>query len=159
METWQEPQSVDVPDDKKVRHFKRIWRTEFANAFRHDDQRSISERGKEKTTMDHYMLNTPFDFIRDRKEIFKALLDSRERGNAIGIKAAVLGKGMFVTGVDEIFLGDGEENTRIVLKGYDFTGHVLVTNSLSLDEIEGVCQFTSKFGNHILKTLSKILRV
>jgi hypothetical protein len=105
------------------------------------------------------MLDTPFDFIQDPKEVFRALLDSKERGTAIGIKSAVLGRGMFVTGVDEILIGDGRENTRIILKGYDFTGHVLATNSIPLTEIEGVCMFDSKFGNPILKTLSKILKL
>jgi hypothetical protein len=109
--------------------------------------------------MDHYMLNTPFDFITDSHEIFKALLDSKERGTAIGIKAAVLGKGMFVTSVDDIMIGDGHENSYIILRGYDFTGHVLDTNCICLAQIEGVCMFESKFGNPILKTLSKILKM
>lgn len=109
--------------------------------------------------MDYYMLNTPFDFIKDPKEIFRALLDSKERGTAIGIKSSMLGKGMFVTGVDDILIGDGDENTNVILKGYDFTGHVLETNHILLTDIEGVCQFSSKFGNPILKTLSKILKI
>ncbi|HEX8038022.1 MAG TPA: hypothetical protein VF490_02675 [Chryseosolibacter sp.] len=103
--------------------------------------------------------NTPFDFVKEPKEVFKALLESRENGTAIGIKAPVLGKGMFVTGVENILIGDGYENTRIILKGYDFTGHVLETNSVWLTDIEGVCSFASKFGNPILKTLSKILKI
>ena len=109
--------------------------------------------------MDHFMMNTPFDFVKEPHEIFKALLDSKERGTAIGIKAQVLGKGMFVTSVDDILIGDGHENTYIILKGYDFTGHVLDTNHICLTSIEGVCMFESKFGNPILKTLTKILRM
>jgi hypothetical protein len=109
--------------------------------------------------MDHYMLNTPFDFIKDPKDIFKALLDSKDRGTAIGIKARVLGKGMFVTSVEDILLGDGHDNTKVVLKGYDFTGHVLETDNILLTEIEGVCQFSSKFGNPFLNTLNKILKL
>ena len=109
--------------------------------------------------MDYYMLNTPFDFIQEPADMFKALLESKERDSAIGIKSEVLGKGMFVTGVEDILIGDGHENTFIILKGYDFTGHVLPTNHLRLSEIEGVCQFASKFGNPILKTLSKILKL
>ena len=109
--------------------------------------------------MDRYMLDTPFDFVEDPKEVLKALLDSKERGTAIGIKSEVLGKGMFVTGVEEILIGDGRENTKIILKGYDFTGHVLETNMLPLTDIEGICRFNSKFGNPILKTLSKILKL
>lgn len=114
--------------------------------------------GQNERSME-YLLNTPFDFVRDPQEIFKALLDSKERGTAIGIKARALGQGMFVTGVDDILIGDGHENTRIILKGFDFTGHVLETNTIHLTDIEGVCQFTSKFGNPILKTLSKILKI
>lgn len=109
--------------------------------------------------MDHYMLNTPFDFIREPTEVLKALLDSKERGTAVGIKADILGKGMFVTGVDDILLGDGNENTTIILKGYDFTGHILETNYVRLTDINGVCKFASKFGNPILKTVRKILNV
>lgn len=109
--------------------------------------------------MDYFTLNTPFDFVKNPAEIFKALLDSRDSGTAIGIKSPALGKGMFVTGVDDILVGDGHENTQVILKGYDFTGHVLETNHLLLTEIEGVCKFSSKFGNPILKTLSKILKL
>ena len=105
------------------------------------------------------MLHTPFDFIKDPRDIFRALLDSKDRGTAIGIKAGVLGKGMFVTGVDDILLGDGHDNTKVVLKGYDFTGHVLETNSILLTEIEGVCRFSSKFGNPFLSTLSRLLKL
>lgn len=111
------------------------------------------------TTMDHFMLNTPFDFVKEPAEIFKALLESKEQATAIGIKSEMLGKGMFVTGVKDILIGDGHENTLVILKGYDFTGHILSTSNLRLTEIEGVCQFSSKFGNPILKTLSKILKI
>ncbi|MEX2235745.1 MAG: hypothetical protein WD824_26540 [Cyclobacteriaceae bacterium] len=109
--------------------------------------------------MDYYTLNPPFDFIKDSNDIFKALLNSKDQGMAIGIKAKILGKGMFVTGVDDILVGDGHENTVVILKGYDFTGHILETNTIRLTEIEGVCLFASKFGNPILKALSKILKI
>lgn len=109
--------------------------------------------------MDYFMLNTPFDFIQEPRDIFKALLDSKDRGTAIGIKSGILGKGMFVTRVDDILIGDGDGNTQVVLRGYDFTGHVLETNNILLSDIEGVCRFTSKFGNPILKTLSRILKL
>jgi hypothetical protein len=105
------------------------------------------------------MVNTPFDFVKHPKEIIKALLESKDDGKAIGIKAAVLGQGMFVTAVEDILIGDGHENTRIILKGYDFTGHVLKTSTIVLTEIEGVCVFDSKFGNPILKTINKILKL
>jgi hypothetical protein len=105
------------------------------------------------------MVNTPFEFLKHPKEVIKALLESKEDGKAIGIKASVLGKGMFVTAVEDILIGDGHENTRIILKGYDFTGHVLETNTISLTDIEGVCVFDSKFGNPILKTINKILKI
>lgn len=107
--------------------------------------------------MDH-LSKAPFDFITEPREIFKALLDSKEHETAIGIKSEVLGKGMFVTAIDDILIGDGHENTRVVLKGLDFTGHVLETNSVMLTEIEGVCRFNSKFGNPILNTVNKSLK-
>jgi|SRR5690349_11355834 len=109
--------------------------------------------------MDQYTLNTPFEFLQEPRDVFKALLDSKDRGTTIGIKSQVLGKGMFVTAVEDILIGDGQENTWIILKGYDFTGHILETSSVRLTEIEGVCMFASKFGNPILKTLSKILKI
>ena len=109
--------------------------------------------------MDYFSVNTPFDFIREPKDILKALLDSKDNGTAIGIKSTVLGNGMFVTAVEDILIGDGHENTKVILKGYDFTGHVLEKNTMHLSEIDGVCLFSSKFGNPILKTLSKILKI
>jgi hypothetical protein len=105
------------------------------------------------------MPNSPFDFRVDPKDILKALLDSKDTGMAIGIKSVTLGKGMFVTVVDDILLGDGRDNTTIILKGYDFTGHVLDTNTVRLTDIEGVCLFNSKFGNPIMKTLNRILKI
>lgn len=104
------------------------------------------------------MVKAPFDFIRSPQDIFKALLESKDGGMAIGIKAQALGRGMFVTVVDEILIGDGHENTEIILKGYDFTGHVLDTNIIKLIDIEGVCLFASKFGNPILKTINRTLK-
>lgn len=91
--------------------------------------------------------------------MFKALLDSKAGGTAIGIKSELLGKGMFVTGIEDILLGDGHENTLIILKGYDFTGHVLAKNMVRLTEIDGICKFNSKFGNPILKALRKLLKI
>lgn len=109
--------------------------------------------------MERYMTNTPFDFIKEPKDIFKALLESRDRGTAIGIKCGMLGKGMFITSIEDILVGDGHENTRVLLKGYDFTGHILEKNNIFLTDIEGVCNFSTKFGNPIMKTLGKILKL
>ena len=67
------------------------------------------------------MVNTPFEFVTNIHDIFRSLLDSKERGTAIGIKCELLGKGMFVTGVEDILIGDGNENTIILLRGYDFS--------------------------------------
>lgn len=106
-----------------------------------------------------YSHSIPFDFIKDRSEIFKALLDSKERGTAIGIKSAELGQGICVTAIEDILLGDGYENTRIILKGYDFTGQVLECNVVLFTDIEGICRFSSKFGNPILKALSKLMKI
>jgi hypothetical protein len=109
--------------------------------------------------MDYSTVNTPFDFVKGPKDILKALLDSKGNGTAIGIKSPVLGKGMFITAVQDILIGDGHESTQIVLKGYDFTGHILETNVIRLTEIEGVCMFASKFGNPILKAINKIFKI
>jgi hypothetical protein len=109
--------------------------------------------------MEDPRLNTPFDFTKDLTGIFKALINSKEQGTAIGIVSPVLGKGMFVTGVEDILIGDGHENSHVILKGYDFTGHILETNTIRLTDIEAVCMFSSKFGNPFLKTLSKILKL
>jgi hypothetical protein len=109
--------------------------------------------------MDDQATETSFDFLQEPRDVLKALLECREHGTLIGIKALILGKGMFVTGVEDILIGDGSEDTRIILKGYDFTGHVLPINTIRLTDIEGVCEFSSKFGNPILKTLSKILKM
>lgn len=105
------------------------------------------------------MVRTPFEFIKTPKDILKALLNSKDCGTTIGIKAEIMGKGMFVTAVEDILIGDGHENTQIIFKGYDFTGHILEVNVIRLTDIEGVCTFDSKFGNPILKTINKILRI
>jgi hypothetical protein len=109
--------------------------------------------------MEYNIPEVPFDFITGPQDILKALLEGKDRGTAIGIKSELLGKGMFVTAIEEILIGDGNENTLIILKGYDFTGHVLDASTIHLTDIEGVCEFSSKFGNPILKTLSKILKM
>ena len=105
------------------------------------------------------MPNTAFDFVTTQRDIFKALLESKDKGTAVGIRALPLGKGMFITAVDDILIGDGNENTMIILRGHDFTGHVLETSVIRLDQIEGVCIFSSQFGNPILKTISRILKI
>jgi hypothetical protein len=89
-----------------------------------------------------------FNFLRNSEDILNALLHSKERGNVVGIIAPVLGNGLFLVAVDDIFLNDPEP--LIKLKSYDITGFFLDKNVLNLSEIKSICSFQSIFHNPYL---------
>jgi hypothetical protein len=88
-------------------------------------------------------------FISDQEEILKVLYESKNQGSVVGISAAILGSGVFLTAVDNIMEANG--NYLIVLKGYDVTGYILERNKIRLTDIRSVCPFKSKFTNPYLK--------
>ena len=87
-------------------------------------------------------------FIKSRTDILKALLNSRETGNAIGVYSTGLGGGMFITAVDEVYDDDNEQ--IIVLKRYDLSGLVLQRTNLFLSEIKAICPFEISYRNPVL---------
>lgn len=89
-----------------------------------------------------------FEFIKFRKSLFSALSESRKNGNVVGIYAAALGEGMFVTGVEDIYNDHNEQ--IIVLKRYDLSGAILQRSTLSLTEIKAICVFDMPYKNPLL---------
>lgn len=108
-------------------------------------------------SMEKPIPDSTFDFVCEPKQVLSALLDSKDHETAIGIRSPSLGEGVFVTSVDEILLGDGNDETKIILKGYDSTGCVLPTNEVRLSDIEAICRFSSKFENPFLKAIKRSL--
>jgi hypothetical protein len=93
------------------------------------------------------------DFIVHPDEILRAVTASMENGTAIGIYSPVLGNTMYITGVDELFV-DGD-NTFVVLKKYDMSGHIFECHMLKLSAIVSVCPFTSPLKNPFLEKVEK----
>jgi hypothetical protein len=87
----------------------------------------------------HHPANFEFRITRKRKGILQELRWSKEHGKAVGIYSSILGEGMFVTGIEDIY--EWDKDTIIVLKPYDLGGLVLQRNYLSLSEIKGICPF------------------
>ena len=88
------------------------------------------------------------EFIKFKKSLLQALVESRKKGTAIGIYSPALGEGMFVTGVEDIYDDDSER--IIVFKPYDLSGAILQRNTLSLSEIKAVCAFDMPYRNPVL---------
>jgi hypothetical protein len=85
--------------------------------------------------------------------ILKALLESKLSKSVIGIRSKSLGHGTSMTTVEELIINDNE--TTIVLKGYDMSGYFLDRHSLRLDEIESVIPFDALFENPFLRVVQK----
>jgi hypothetical protein len=95
--------------------------------------------------------------INAKDEILKALLESKESNSIIGIKAAPLGPGTYMTNVVNLII-DGNYNTTIVLRGYDMTGYFFDTSTVHLEEIEGVIPFSASFENPFLRDVKREIR-
>ena len=89
------------------------------------------------------------DFIRTKKLILQGLTESRKRKTAVGIYAAPLGEGMFITGVEDIF--NHHDEPIIAFNRYDITGAILQRNTLSLNEISAICKFDIPYRNPVLR--------
>src|SRR5688572_17842845 len=77
------------------------------------------------------------EFIRFKKNLINSLILAHKAGTAVGIYSNVLGDGMFVTGIEDIY--DYEDDYIIHLKRYDVLGTILIRNTISLSEIKAVC--------------------
>lgn len=98
------------------------------------------------------MQNIDLAFISEPEEILNALQESKDRGTVVGISAAILGNGVFLTSVENVIPADSDH--IIVLKGYDVTGYILERNKIRLSDIRAICPFQSKFNNPYLKELT-----
>ena len=94
-----------------------------------------------------------FDVIVRPDEILNAIAASRDNGTVIGIYSLALGSTMYITGIDEI-VGEGE-NTVVVLKKYDMSGHIFERHTLMLHEIVSVFPFKSPLKNPFLEKVEK----
>ena len=95
------------------------------------------------------MQQIEIEFISEPDDIIRALEESRINGTVVGISAAILGSGVFLTAVDNIIKSDSDY--LIVLKGYDVTGYILERNKILLSDIRAICPFYSKFKNPYLR--------
>lgn len=103
--------------------------------------------------MSVYEAGQQYDFIVRPDEILKAIAASRDNGTVIGIYSPALGNTMYITGIDKLVV-DGE-NTAVVLKEYDMSGHIFERHTLMLDEIISVCPFISPLKNPFLDKVEK----
>lgn len=88
-------------------------------------------------------------FTKSRKQMLNALIESRKNGTAIGIYSDVLGEGMFVTGVDDVYNDNNEQ--IVVLNQYELSGLILLRSTLSVGEIKGVCAFDMPYRSPLLQ--------
>jgi len=86
------------------------------------------------------------DEITDSQGILKQLLYSKEHGTVIGINSQVLGRITYLTGIEDILIDD-EYNVSVILRPYDTSGYIFPVRKISLDKIQAVKPFTSKFEN------------
>jgi hypothetical protein len=91
------------------------------------------------------------DEFSDPKDILRLLLDSKQRGTTIGIRTPVLGRTMVMTGVQDLIF---HEAPLVVLRPYDMSGHMLPQTTISLEDIQSVRPFVSRFENPFITKLS-----
>lgn len=89
------------------------------------------------------------NIIKSRKEILKAIHESKDSGNVLGVYCPSLGEGMLLIGVENISTYEGE--VIVSLKRYDLNGILLHRNSISVTEIRSVCPFSTMYVNPFLK--------
>lgn len=106
-----------------------------------------------KFSINTVMAAKELNFLSEPSDILKALLNSKEEGTSIGIKANDFGTDPIVTAVEDIIFQDGQ--TLIVLKHYDSSGYILPSYKINLLNVSAVYPFASPFKNPILNYLEK----
>lgn len=100
------------------------------------------------------MEDIEFLFLTHPHEMLEALKESKEKGSVIGICSTMLGGGIFLTSVENIFLEndifEGGE-IIIVLKRYDMHGYFLEKNTITLADIRSVCPLKAEFKNPFMR--------
>jgi hypothetical protein len=94
-----------------------------------------------------------YNLLKDADQIMRALTQSKDNKTAVALSADILGIGYFVTGVEEITLGENGGEVVVTLKPYDITGYIFVRRRLKFSEIKGVHPFKSPFENPFIKAV------
>ena len=98
---------------------------------------------------DPIMTSGAIELIKSRKMMLDALIQSYKSQTLVGIFSPILGEGMFVTCVHDIY--DYEEEPIIMLKRYEISGHLLIRETLSLGEIKAICVFDSTYKHPVIE--------
>ena len=106
--------------------------------------------GETEKNLNHVMGKLSTELVSEPGEMLNILAESKANGTTVGVIAAVLGKDIYVTAVEDIII---DNDITIVLKSYDITGYMLETNKLRLGEISSVCPFKSQFENPYMRSL------
>jgi hypothetical protein len=106
-----------------------------------------------KFSIDSLLAAKELNFLSEPSDILKALLNSKEEGTSIGIKANDFGIDPIITAVENIIFE--ESQTLIILKHYDSSGYILPSYKINLLNITAVYPFATPFKNPILNNLEK----
>jgi hypothetical protein len=82
-------------------------------------------------------------FLISKEEMLAEFFRSKENGYMLGIFSALLGQGIFLCHVKEVWMDEDEEDVVIVLHENTFTGIRPDVHALYLHEIERIYAFTS----------------
>ena len=77
------------------------------------------------------------------KPMLEQLELCRRSGGLIGVYSPLLGRGMFLTAVEDI--DRSSEGVRVVFKPYDMNGNFLERSTLLVREISGICPFNQVY--------------
>lgn len=90
-------------------------------------------------------------FIRSPRKMISALQECLDKGAVVGIYSRVLGEGMFLTGVENIYLDDDEK--VVVLKRYDLGGNILARTHFSIHEFDSICLLGMAYTNPFMEAV------
>jgi hypothetical protein len=109
-----------------------------------------------RKSSDQVKKNTDLSFIKTSPEILELLMHSKTTGSLIGVYSSMLGEGMFLTRVENIFMESMHNVKIVVLNRYDMSGHILATTRVALSEIRTVCPFPQLYKNPVLSMDSSL---
>jgi hypothetical protein len=82
-------------------------------------------------------------FLTNKKLILKQIQLCRRSGGLIGVYSGCLGRGMFLTTVEDIAYSDTD--VFITFKPYDMSGGFLPASMVSIRDISGICPFNQVY--------------
>ena len=110
----------------------------------------ISEIGKKVFGRNDAVITSGgIELIKTKKRLLSAVINCYKNQTLIGIFSPVLGEGMFVTGVHDIY--DYNEEPIVMLKRYDICGELLIRETLALNEIKAICIFDNAYKHPIIE--------